>query len=295
VGDWIAPARQALLDVRGTQPGWGYRPGASPCVESTVLASFALMATQASQPATEAVEGSAAWLARLQQPSGALGVSAGASQPNWPTPWAVMLWSALAQYGEERGRALEWMLGVRGETFPPHPVFGHDTTILGWPWLAGTHAWVEPTSVAILALCGVGLGDHPRTADGLRLLRDRALESGGWNYGNTTVFDKELRPRPAPTGLALLALAAAHSEANSTVERALAYLESALPQIRSGQSCCWGLLALAAWGRRPAESDAWLSEAAERAAHRSGRAIELSYLLLASSDQSLHLLGAGEA
>jgi hypothetical protein len=292
---WVEAARRRLLDLRGEAPGWGYRPGSAPCVEATVLACLALLATDTSETSDESassVEQASAWLARLQQPDGSLGVSAQAAVPHWPTAWAVLLWSARSDHGDERQRALGWMLESRGEVEARSPYFGHDSTIVGWPWLAGTHAWLEPTSVAVIALRGAGLADHERARDGVRLIRDRALSSGGWNYGNTTVFDKELRPRPAPTGLALLALAGLEP-ASAPVEAAWAYLESALPTIRSGQSCCWGLLGLAAWGRRPQASGAWLADAADRASRRSNLGVELAYLMLASQDRTLALLGAG--
>ncbi len=292
---WVDAARRRLLDLRGEAPGWGYRPGSAPCVESTVLACLALLATDTSETSQESeasVDQASTWLAFLQQPDGSLGVSAQAAAPHWPTAWAVLLWSARSDHGDERQRALRWILESRGRIEPPSPDFGHDPTIAGWPWLAGTHAWLEPTSVAVIALRGAGLADHERVRDGVRLIRNRALSGGGWNYGNTTVFDRELRPRPAPTGLALLALAGLEP-AGPAEAAAWVYLESALPTIRSGQSCCWGLLGLAAWGRRPPASEAWLADAADRATRRSNAGVELAYLMLASQDRTLALLGAG--
>ena len=75
---------------------------------------------------------------------------------------------------------------------------GSQALIPGWsrrPW----RFW--PSAV-------LGLADHPRVKAGIKLILDRALDAGGWNYGNKSVFGTELRPQPGPTGLALLALAA---------------------------------------------------------------------------------------
>ena len=102
----------------------------------------------------------------------------------------------------------------------PERTVGHDTTLIGWPWVADTHSWLEPTAMTILALCRDGRADHPRVRAGLRLIRDRAIAAGGWNYGNNIAFGRDLRPQPAPTGLALLALARV-DQRTGIVERAL--------------------------------------------------------------------------
>ena len=106
---------------------------------------------------------------------------------------------------------MRWLLDQGGVAIPnlaaPERTVGHDTAIVGWPWVADTHSWLEPTAVAILALRREGKVDHPRVREGLRLIRDRAIPTGGWNYGNNIAFGRDLRPQPAPTGIALLALA----------------------------------------------------------------------------------------
>ena len=79
--------------------------------------------------------------------------------------------------------------------------------------------------------------------------------------------------------------------ADPSVEAGLTELEAMLPDVRSGQSLCWGLLGLAAWGRRPSDADHWLSEAAALINQRSTPAPELAYLLLAAGSHSLQLLG----
>ena len=113
----------------------------------------------------------------------------------------------------------------------PERTVGHDTAIVGWPWVADTHSWLEPTAVAILALRREGKVDHPRVREGLRLIRDRAIPTGGWNYGNNVAFGRDLRPQPAPTGLALLALAGI-DDRSEVVERAVGYLQESLPSTR---------------------------------------------------------------
>src|SRR4029077_10631101 len=111
------------------------------------------------------------------------------------------------------------------------------------------------------ALRRCGLSDHVRTRDGQRLIRDRAIRSGGWNYGNSAVFGADLRPQPATTGMALLALAGVEDFDGPLVQQGCEYLEAILPTTRAPQSLCFGTLALTAWDRRPREADDWLMAA----------------------------------
>ena len=168
---------------------------------------------------------------------------------------------------------------------------GHDASIVGWPWVAGTHSWVEPTAMAMLALAREGFADHPRTREGVRLLLDRAIPTGGWNLGNPIVFGTPLRPLPGPTGLALLALARLGAS-SKVVDQALAYLRSALAGTLAPISLGWGLLGLRAWGACPVEAEKWLASAFEKVAAREPRTVELAMLLLAAGPRSLELLGA---
>lgn len=281
--DWVSQARGRLLDLRGSAAGWGYRPGAEPSVEPTVLACLGLAATAPSADRRE-LHRSADWLATLQQPDGSLGISASLPSPRWPTAYALFLWSALDSHADARARAARWLLAARGTILPKqpdHPV-GHDSSIPGWAWVEGTHSWIEPTACAMIALRAQGQGDHPRVREGRRLIEDRAIPSGGWNYGNNIVFGTPLRPQPAPTGMALLALAGPMPPP-AAVSQAIAYLEASLPAIRSAQSLGWGLLGLAAWNVLPEPAGRWLAETHQQTTRRgSDEARELGFLLLAA-------------
>ena len=264
---WIESARETLLHLRGNAAGWGYRPETAPGVEPTALACLGLLASdperRSGRPPVE-VRRAADWLTTLQRQDGSLGVSATLPTPGWTTSYGVLLWTALEGYTAQRERAAHWLLGQEGipipRLAPPKRAVGHDTTLIGWPWVADTHSWLEPTAMTILALCRDGRADHPRVRAGLRLIRDRTIAAGGWNYGNNIAFGRDLRPQPAPTGLALLALARV-DQRTGIVERALRYLERALPGIRAAQSLCWGVLGLQAWGQRPEAVDGWLATA----------------------------------
>jgi hypothetical protein len=135
------------------------------------------------------------------------------------------------------------------------------------------------------------MADHPRVREGLRLIRDRAIVSGGWNYGNNAAFGRDLRPQPAPTGLALLALAGV-VDPSETIERATRYLQRALPETRSAQSLCWGVLGLRAWGCCPEAAGRWLARAFDHSAKPHGSTLRSANLLLAAGESSLEILGS---
>jgi hypothetical protein len=294
----MSRARRELLDRR-RGAAWGYRRDARPGPEPTALASLGLLGTgdPASASADRATtRGSAEWMAGLQRSDGSIPATSDPAMPGWATPYAILLWGGLGGFSSERERARRWLLDQAGRPIPVTPetraVLGHDPTLIGWPWVAGTHSWLEPTALAVLALCREGLGDHPRVGQGLRLILDREIPSGGWNYGNSAVFGRTLRPQPGPTGLALLALAARQVQ-TPAVARARDYLLGTLPGLRSGVSLGWGLLGLRAHDARPTQADSWLAEAYERSTGRPDTTLDLAALLLAAGEAALGLLLPG--
>jgi hypothetical protein len=122
---------------------------------------------------------------------------------------------------------------------------GHDETIKGWPWIAGTHPWVEPTAYALMALRTCGYLVHARTNEATRLLLDRQLPSGGWNYGNTFTFGTEMRPMPETTGIGLTALTGLARR--TAVEKSIAYLKAEWPSLNTPMSLSWAVLGLRGW------------------------------------------------
>ncbi len=291
---WISDATSRLIRLAGPPGGWSERPGGTPRVEPTSLAGLAL--ARGDESAQESARKAADWLAARQRPDGSLTPEEDLEGPGWPTSFALLLWSVLDVRPEPRARAAAWLLGQRGQTLASRTAeasaFGHDPTIAGWPWVAGTHSWLEPTAMAVVALRRHGLSSHPRMAEGMRLLRDRCLPSGGWNFGNTTLFGRELRPQPAPTGLALLALSGTAEADDPVVSPSIAYLESELPGLRAPASLAWGLIGLRAWGRRPVDANAWLTESFESACSHREPTRRLAMLLLAAEDEA-NTLGPG--
>ena len=300
----INPVRQRLLALRQRDGGWGYRPGTASAVEPSSLASLALLATSADASQAEAEVGveaqtAARWIAtRCRRPDGSTTVTARSEPdtPGWSTPFALLLWNALGGFAAERQAAVAWLLAAKGKGYPlvPHGPMGHDTRLIGWPWVLDTHSWVEPTATALLALApGVRL-DHPRVVEGVRVLLDRAIPTGGWNLGNPVVFGQTFRPLPGPTGLTLLALARVARERapRPIIDGALAYLRGVARQTHAPISLGWACLGLRVWDAGPDPATAaHLAAATERALGRDPSPVELAMLCLAVGDRSLAVLG----
>ncbi len=295
---WIESARSRLLLLRRGDGAWSYRAGSPPAVEPSALASLALLATASSRDRAEALE-AGQWIARqARRPDGSTLVTSDrkADSPGWTTPFALLLWDALGGFEAERRSASAWLLATKGKQDKPtlnNPI-GHDLGLVGWPWVEGTHSWVEPTASSLLALAPSVPSDHPRMVEGVRVLLDRAISTGGWNLGNPVVFGQTLRPLPGPTGLALVALArvARATCPRRIIEAAAAYLAGVVEQTSAPSSLGWATLGLRAWGTRPTDpASERLAAATNRAIARNASAGELAMLLLAGDDRSLSVLG----
>jgi hypothetical protein len=199
-------------------------------------------------------------LAAGQKQDGRVCISPEHPEAFWPTPLAILAWNGSPAHREALSRAVRFLqdtTGIHFEKDPKAPVT-HDTSIRGWPWIAKTHSMVEPTALSLIALRIAGNGETGRTREGTRMLMDRQLPAGGWNYGNTLVYGQELYPQPENTGLALSALAG--TVVRQDVLRSLEYLESRIVRLRAPLSLGWGLLGLGAWGARPEKARSWVLE-----------------------------------
>ena len=237
----------ALASIAASQ--CGYHDGAPQAAEPTALAALAFVGAGLIADAQTALR----WLGSKQTSNGTVPPLASLENPGWPTPQAMLAWAAVSKLAGEspdfnRAAAQKWLLATAGLSGERIPEIGHDTSLKGWPWVVGTHSWQEPTAWSVLALKAVGLSDHPRCREGVRMLVDRFLDTGGCNYGNTAVLGQKLRPHVEPTGLTLVAIAGEKIQ-DPRIELSLKYLEASLSAATTPISLSYGLLGLTAHDR----------------------------------------------
>ena len=218
-----------------------YRPDAT---------AWAILALIAAGDEDNLVNSARSRLAETQMDDGRVSLSKNYAHAFWPTALAVLAWNHSPAHSKSQLQATNFLLKTAGR----HPQrkknspVAHDPALRGWPWIEDTHSWVEPTSLVLLALMTMGKGDHERAEEARLMLLDRQLESGGWNYGNSAMFGRPLRPMPESTGLALSALAG--NTTRNSVEKSISYLKREMNRLKTPLSFSWGFLGLSSWGER---------------------------------------------
>lgn len=273
---WIAK----LVEQLAADPVAGYLVDQSPATEVVALSALAFSAHGRDQEARIACD----WLAEHQSKNGSLSAREGLSKPCWPTSLATLAWQAVAPqvYEQNVVQSTAWMLTIHGTTMPNGGPSEHDTTLAGWPWVDGTHSWLEPTAWALLALRSAELEQHPRSQEAAKLLLDRTLAGGGCNYGNTVVLGQELRPHVEPTGLAMLALAGLSMD-DPRMDRSLEYLATELRPRQGTASVCFATFGLAAHDRLPRDWQRHVQAAARRTLARDKSPHKIALLALAAT------------
>jgi hypothetical protein len=199
-------------------------------------------------------------LSKSQLSDGRIPVIESHPESYWPTALAVLAWKKVPGFEGEAELAARFLLTTTGKHWlkKKDAIFDHDTSIKGWSWIENTHSWIEPTSLAVLALKAWGYAGHKRVLEAVKMILDRQLPSGGWNYGNTFVFGKELPPIPECTGHALCALAG-YTESD-VVKLSIEYLNREARKIRTPLTLSWSIFGLTAWLKRPFQVHDWILE-----------------------------------
>lgn len=238
--------RRFLLAGRNPDGGWGYSPGKASRLEPTC---WALLALQGLVPDATLCTTIEHWPSRdgllIEGPGG---------EPNFAFH-ALGLLVLQALNGEHATtnvaliHALQRGGGVRLDG--PNVVNRQNNTLQGWSWIPDTFSWVEPTAWALLALkkCQRTVGaqiEDSRLAEAEALLLDRCCVLGGWNYGNSNMFGRELHPYVPTTAIALLALQSHTSR--ETLTRSLTFLSGQASTERSSYAMSIARVALTLFG-----------------------------------------------
>lgn len=241
--------------------GFNCKEGGSDRPDATA---WAILALRASGQDGDIINSARSHLAAQQLPDGRVSISRNHPDAFWPTPLAVLAWQNSPAHREAQSRAIHFMLNNPGQHWPRQAdaPYDHDTAIRGWPWIAGTHSWCEPTALALIALTAAGLGSHEWAQEAQRMLMNRQLPFGGWNYGNTRMFGRELHPMPESTGMVLDALSP--RVPREKIVKSLTYLQARAEKLRTPRSLGWSLLGLAAWGERLPAAPAMIAQSWER-------------------------------
>lgn len=238
----VTPLLDRLATAAHPDGGWGYQPGQQANLEPTCLAVLAL----ASEPERfrTAITGGEAAIARHGREDGSFRLAHGRPEAAWPTALVLFLRSALGR--PDLAAVADKLLAIEGRVVKADPevadMMDIDVRLVGWPWAEDTFSWVEPTAWACLALRKAGRGEHQRVQEGLRLLLDRAFDTGGANYGNRIILGRMTEPIPGPTAALLLALQGVD---NPRVDAAKGYLRVHAETATDLEHLSWIKLALA--------------------------------------------------
>ena len=245
-----------LLDAQNRDGGWPYARGVS-WTEPTVYAVLALLRAGEKSAAERGLK----WLRAIQHSDGGWPPQAGIDQSSWVTSLVALV--PPAQLGlDAHARSVGWVGGLTGEEssgiyrlrewlLGQGPLTEREPP--GWPWLAGTAAWVTPTSFAILALekeCRrkPNRQIEKRIASGRAFLLSRMCNGGGWNHGSVRALGYPSSAYPETTGMALAALRGVRSP---QIEASTILARRFLGECRSADAWNWLRLGLRVQGQLP--------------------------------------------
>lgn len=247
VSQALAPHIEALLRRAGPDGAFAVAEGSAPRPDATAWAAMALFAAGV---AGEKVTAARTALAAAQLADGRVPVLPGRPEAAWPTTLALLAWLPDPAFAAPAARAAAWLAAHPGSHWVRRAeetaVVAHDTNLRGWAWIDGTHSWVEPTSLAMLALSAMAAPPREALDEAVRLLLDRQLPDGGWNYGNTRVFRNTLLPVPESTGHALAALGGRVGP--TAVAASLHYLAGPQCAVPTPLAAAWRAFGLGAYG-----------------------------------------------
>jgi hypothetical protein len=250
--------RAALEAARNADGGWGYARGRGSRLEPTALALLALKPVGAPVPATVLDRWPSAGALLRDPQSGEINVTHNGQ--------AAVAAQALGM-DALAARLIGGLVALKGQRLPPSDATRQDNSLQGWPWVADTFSWVEPTAWCVIALkrwarIRPTLDAAARIEEAERLLLDRSCAKGGWNYGNPVILGRALAAYVPTTALGLLALRTRAGE--PAVTRALDALSARRLEERSGFALSLARIALTIYRESATDVDQALAEAWQR-------------------------------
>ena len=179
---------EALTSLRRTDGGLPVSVEGASEVEPTALAALALDDPVARR-----------WLATRQRRDGGFEELEG--RRDGPTT-AALVALALADAVAAR-RSLAYAIARRGL---PLPNAADPQRRRAWGWTGDARSLVEPTARVLLAVNALTPNDAATRREALGLLTARQCADGGWNFGNASVYDVDLRGYAQTTAMGLIAL-----------------------------------------------------------------------------------------
>ena len=250
-----------ILKGQNHDGGWGFFPGKSSNTECTALCLLALHSLGAKQPVANTKRG-LDWLLKRQRAEGSWPLSDSTDGGSWATALAIIALNRFPGHQLQTTMASDWLLKQEGRTpgilarlvgafVSPSNAVALNPDLKGWPWIARTFSWVEPTSYALIALkqlrASVASSNlEERIQQGEMMIYDRMCKGGGWNYGNSKVFGETLWPYPDVTAVALIALQ--DHQTSSPNQESVRALRKMMQETDSGFALSWGTICLSIYG-----------------------------------------------
>jgi hypothetical protein len=238
----MPPAVLAALDElkrrRNPDGGFAIVSGEKSRPDATA---WALLALRSCGMAEDVLDTAGSYLKSFQHKDGRVVLAHDEAAVIWVSYVAAWAWQGLPSLKAAQEQALAFILSVSGR-WSRFNAWGmaHNQSLKGWCWVDGTSSWVDSTVLALLALRAAGLEKHSRYVEGIELLKDRELPSGGWNCGNTIVYGTELRPTSESTGMAMALLDCRDSIHASSVKQLRHFIRKETGPLTLG----WALLAI---------------------------------------------------
>lgn len=282
--------------------GWGYRIGSASLVEPTSFCILALLSGGEERLAGLGRD----YLNTCLKAPGGIGTSPYDPNASWMAYAALLAYRALGETDQAKS-LISWILGFKdgsdlltsADIKITKRLYRFDPSISGWPWTVKTSAWVESTSLFLIALARAGVPlSNRRMVSGSSLLLDRRIPSGGWNFGNPYSKNFQMDATALSTSLALVALAATgHTEKEAAILSGIRFLQkSLLSRDQSVIALAWGLIALRSFSPRDtlvSTVGKYLNDLQQDDGSFRGNPFESALAYIALSDESLIISSPG--